>query len=108
MKMVAREVICPECNKKVKKVIHREPVGNGMTFKDAKVEKIFYHCHRCGFQKWYEGKSAQRMMEEEPSIDQLEAWLFDGVCEATDGCMVEPDGYCPHGCPSWLIKVGIH
>jgi len=23
---------------------------------------------------------------------QVEAWLFDGVCEATDGETVEPDG----------------
>ncbi len=43
---------------------------------------------------------------ERPSLEQLQEWEADGVCEATDGCPVEPDGYCPHGHPSWLIKLG--
>lgn len=42
-----------------------------------------------------------------PSVEQLEAWADDGVCEATDGCTVESDGYCEHGCPSWLLKLGL-
>jgi hypothetical protein len=45
--------------------------------------------------------------QEEPSNEQLEEWMFDGVCEATDGCLVEPDGVCPHGCKSWLLELGI-
>jgi len=36
----------------------------------------------------------------------LMEWDNDGVCEATDGCIVEPDGTCEHGCPSWLIRLG--
>ena len=40
----------------------------------------------------------------EPSWEQLKEWLMDGICEATDGCIVEPDGTCPHGCNSWLIE----
>ncbi|MEW8046615.1 MAG: hypothetical protein AB2805_09005 [Candidatus Thiodiazotropha sp.] len=44
-------------------------------------------------------------------VDKLMALLehqhMDGQCEATDGCIVEPDGHCPHGKPSWLIKLGI-
>jgi hypothetical protein len=43
----------------------------------------------------------------EPDDAQLEEWIFDGVAEATDGCTVEPDGVCPHGCPSWLIQMGL-
>lgn len=31
----------------------------------------------------------------------------DDVVEALDGCSVEPDGYCPHGYPSWLIFLGM-
>jgi hypothetical protein len=27
----------------------------------------------------------------EPTEAQLEAWMIDDVCEATDGCLVEPD-----------------
>ncbi len=33
--------------------------------------------------------------------------MSDGICEATDGCLVEPDGECPHGRPSWLIVLGM-
>ena len=44
--------------------------------------------------------------EEEPDIEQLEEWTCDSICEATDGCIVEPDGVCEHGHPSWLLKLG--
>ena len=43
----------------------------------------------------------------QPDFETLEAWLWDGCCEATDSCMVEPDGRCPHGHPSWLLKLGL-
>lgn len=52
-----------------------------------------------------EQSSPQRTKE--PSIRQLQQWMFDGVCEATDGCRVEPDGTCPHGKPSWLLEMGL-
>ena len=42
-----------------------------------------------------------------PSIRTMEKWMYDGVAKATDGCRVEPDGYCPHGKPSWLIQLGV-
>ena len=38
-----------------------------------------------------------------PSNDVLNRALDSGECPATDGCMVEPDGECPHGYPSWLV-----
>ena len=44
--------------------------------------------------------------DREPTIEDLEEWISDAVAEATDGCIVEPDGYCEHGCPSWLIELG--
>jgi len=44
---------------------------------------------------------------ETPDLDTLTEWMFDGICEATDGCMVEPDGVCPHGYPSWLLYLGL-
>lgn len=37
-----------------------------------------------------------------PSLDQLRTMLVEGWAEAVDGCVVEPDGICPHGCRSWL------
>ena len=45
----------------------------------------------------------------EPSLEQLMEWEREGGCEAAceHGCWVEPDGYCPHGKPSWLLKLGI-
>ena len=40
-----------------------------------------------------------------PTTEELEEML--DVALATDGCRVEPDGYCPHGCPSWMIVLGL-
>jgi hypothetical protein len=42
-----------------------------------------------------------------PSIEQLEEWMAEGGCEATDGCWVEPDGQCEHGKKSWLLVLGM-
>lgn len=42
-----------------------------------------------------------------PDDATIECWICDGVVEATDGCTVEPDGICPHGHPSWLLRIGI-
>lgn len=45
--------------------------------------------------------------DETPSMEQIQEWVMDSVCEATDGCEVEHDGHCPHGNPSWLLALGI-
>jgi hypothetical protein len=42
-----------------------------------------------------------------PDIETLMAWERDGYCEATDGCVCEPDGTCPHGHQSWLLVMGL-
>lgn len=43
-----------------------------------------------------------------PDLETLEAWLWkDGGAEATDGCWVEIDNTCPHGHPSWLLRLGM-
>lgn len=44
---------------------------------------------------------------EVPDVETLMEWEADGGCEATDGCWVEPDGICPHGCQSWLLVLGL-
>ena len=36
----------------------------------------------------------------------LEEWAAGEGCDAVDGCWVEPDGYCQHGTPSWLLAMG--
>ena len=43
----------------------------------------------------------------QPAWETLEDWMWDGCCEATDGCIIEPDGHCPHGHPSWLLVLGL-
>ena len=45
---------------------------------------------------------------EEPDLETLEEWVYDGVAESTDGCGgIELDGHCQHGKPSWLLKLGM-
>ena len=44
----------------------------------------------------------------EPSDTELELMLIDELpIEATDGCIVEMDGVCPHGYPSWMLYMGL-
>lgn len=50
-------------------------------------------------------KNSQYTSVNTPPVAQLQEWLMEGVCQATDGCIVEPDGICPHGCNSWLIEL---
>ena len=40
-----------------------------------------------------------------PDLDEFKDMVEGGYQEATDGCIVEPDGHCEHGCQSWLIRV---
>jgi hypothetical protein len=41
----------------------------------------------------------------EPSWEEMEEWMWeDSAVEASDGCIVELDGVCPHGHPSWLRR----
>ena len=44
---------------------------------------------------------------EEPDMEQLQEWLMDSICEATDGCEIEHDGVCKHGHPSWFRYLGV-
>ena len=49
----------------------------------------------------------ERKPRKAPSVATMERWMSDGVARATDGCRVEPDGSCPHGCESWLLALGL-
>ena len=42
-----------------------------------------------------------------PDMETLQEWFFDSLCEATDGCVVEHDGTCPHGHRSWFLELGL-
>jgi hypothetical protein len=43
----------------------------------------------------------------EPDFITLAQFLFEAVAETTDGCLVEPDGICRHGHPSWLLRLSV-
>lgn len=49
----------------------------------------------------------QPKKSKQPSVKTMERWMDSGIAKATDGCKVEPDGTCPHGCQSWLIVLGL-
>lgn len=51
-------------------------------------------------------RRAPKPTTDRPSIAELEEMVSDGVCDATDGCRVEPDGICEHGHVSWLLYLG--
>jgi hypothetical protein len=44
-----------------------------------------------------------------PDVETLMEWEAEGGCEAAcpHHCWVEPDGTCPHGHPSWLLRMGL-
>jgi len=43
-----------------------------------------------------------------PEIEEIMEWESEGGCYAAcdHNCWVEPDGYCEHGKPSWMLKLG--
>lgn len=49
------------------------------------------------------------MDNEEARYEFLENIIADGIVPALckEGCEVEPDGRCEHGCPSILIALGM-
>lgn len=59
-------------------------------------------CESCGRHRGERHKAT----ESRPTMEQLEEWVGDGIAEATDGCRVEPDGFCEHGHNSWLVVLG--
>ena len=57
--------------------------------------------------------AAEALANEGFTPDTLEQFtrnaMFDATSPAccTEGCIVEPDGACSHGCPSILIALGV-
>lgn len=54
----------------------------------------------------YRAKYPSAIKCKHPTMASLKRWSNDAVCKCPDGCRVEPDGECEHGCPSWLIVLG--
>lgn len=46
-------------------------------------------------------------MKKEPTVEQIEYWMLEGICEMMDCYLAEADGYYEHGCPSWVIAMGV-
>ena len=42
-----------------------------------------------------------------PTLKKLMDMESEGYCTTPDGCIVEPDGECPHGEKSWLLILGM-
>lgn len=49
------------------------------------------------------------IMDEESLLEYAESLAVESTAPALciEGCEVEPDGRCPHGCPSVLIALGV-
>jgi len=62
-----------------------------------------YSCPTCQRSLGKKGRPTMRR----PSLETMERWLDEGYAKATDGCIVEPDGVCPHGHLSWLLLAGL-
>lgn len=44
---------------------------------------------------------------EAPTMEELQEWVYDSVCNSINGETVEPDGYDEEGFPSWLLALGM-
>jgi hypothetical protein len=55
------------------------------------------------------GEPSAELKLDVPDLETLMEWEAEGGCEAVcpHHCWVEPDGVCPHGNPSWLLKLGL-
>lgn len=100
----------PKCNFHPEVDAHYDAMIPGMSWA--------YLCNEC-FHRFGctlgTGKGQKLLLEEKkpirrpPSIEELMQQEADGLVEAACeyGCMVEPDGYCEHRKPSWLLKLGL-
>ena len=62
--------------------------------------------HRIGLKKWREDEG---LTDPDAFTERLGEYVSDSICPALcdEGCEVEPDGRCSHGCPSILLALGM-
>lgn len=77
---------------------------NVQNFKPVKTERGTWMLE--GFEPDCNRTVKVRLGNKAPSIPTMSRWVSDGIAKALDGCEVEPDGDCEHGCPSWLRALG--
>ena len=58
--------------------------------------------HRITFSQWMESEGYENMDE---ALEVLNDSVVPALCN--EGCEVEPDGVCEHGCPSALLAMGL-
>jgi hypothetical protein len=82
----------------------------------TKEETMYVYSSNRGYRKLKEGISLEHYQiknpdafycDGKPDLEQLAEWEHDGISETPCGCIVEPDGECYHGVPSWLIILGL-
>jgi len=66
------------------------------------------YCHWAGAKYRISRLSAAKALGiEQPSMDELEHMVYDGIALSIMGHNVEPDGIDPDGSPSWLMALGM-
>jgi hypothetical protein len=74
----------------------------------ARIDRLNEHHRRLDAEV---GVNTERWPEptvsEPDELSVAEDAAFGDLVEATDGCLVEPDGVCEHGHPSWAMKWGL-
>jgi hypothetical protein len=62
--------------------------------------------HRITLQKFWNEMGVETQDEK---LELLDEYFAESICPALcdEGCEVEPDGHCPHGCPSMLLIAGL-
>lgn len=90
-----------------------EPIGNGRFHGQLMPQQIMEttKATKPRNSNPYRIKATQALKEE--GFDSLDSFarhvMWDGECRAccSEGCVVEPDGTCSHGCPSILLVLGM-
>jgi hypothetical protein len=69
-------------------------------------EKKFKNPHRISVKTW---RAQEGLLDEDAYTEFLGRLVCDSIAPAMcdDGCEVEPDGRCEHGCPSILLAIGM-
>jgi hypothetical protein len=94
----------------------KEIIKHSTPRKGQKGETMNVYSKARGYRKLKEGVSLESYQvkyndafccDGKPDLEQLAEWEHDGISETPCGCIVEPDGECYHGVPSWLIILGL-
>jgi len=76
-------------------------------YRDGNVRKLKDGLTKDVIQSYFDRHPGAIECDPIPDMDQLGSWVSDCIAESLDGCMVEPDGHCAHGLPSWLLALGM-